>query len=78
MLLTLVAILMIFSPGNGHNPDRVYWTTKDCDEVYVGFVMELAQQGGGNFSFTCEEFQPLHEADLALPDLHPYNPGESE
>ena len=76
MLLTLVLISHIFSPGNGYNPDRSYWTTKDCDQVYVEFVIELAQQGGGNFTFVCEEFQPLHESDLALPSLHHYNPGD--
>lgn len=78
MTLTLVAILMIFSPGNGHNPDRKYWSTLDCDTVYADFIIELARQGGGNFTFVCEEFTPIHEADLELPALHPHNPGDHE
>lgn len=60
----LVLIFAIFSPGNGHNPDRNYWSALPCDEVYSGFIIELAMSGGGSFTFVCEEFPPLHEADL--------------
>jgi len=63
---TLVLLYAIFSPGNGHIPDRNYWTNLTCDEVYANFIIELALSGGGNFSFDCQEFTIFHEADLEL------------
>jgi hypothetical protein len=63
---TLVLLYAIFSPGNGHIPDRAYWSNLTCDEIYSGFIIELAQYGGGVFSFDCQEFTMFHEADLEL------------
>ncbi len=64
MTLTLVFLFNVFTAGNGHFEPRAYWTNSTCDAVYAGVLVEIASLGGGMFTFECEEFDPLHEADL--------------
>jgi hypothetical protein len=65
-MLTLVFLFNVFTVGNGSFEPRYYWTNQTCESVYDLVLIEISNFGGGSFTLLCEEFDPIHEADLAL------------
>jgi hypothetical protein len=61
--VTLTLFSLVIWTTAGLIEDRPRWSMMTCQEVRT-YAEETIERYGGQYELECEEFRPIHEADL--------------